>query len=177
VLSLFVLFPVAIFYVVSLGPAVQSFETKGYYSFKFIEREDIGLEANVECEHWTKKIYWTFKSYNYATCNSAILTVLHKNSEIPLSTNAYWTIDGEEQPHGAIIPINIPGGGSMLTYSKVENFDNFRRWRLVIPYGQIRNAKNVSFRWGAIVLEFGEKEFSDMERLAEKLEQLKSKMP
>lgn len=159
----------------SVIPAVQDFETKGYHSFRFIDREDITLDLEVRCDYRTKKIYWIFTTKDNESCSDAKVSVVRRRTDLALPIQAYWTIDGKEQLR-SIVPINRPDGGTSLGHPNDRNFDNFPTWRMEIPFGHIRHAKNVKFRWGAIELEFAEKEFAEIKRLNEKLEQLRSEL-
>jgi len=69
-------------------------------------------------------------------------------------------------------PINRPDDTGVMDCFEPGCYDNIRRWSMWFSHAKIARAKQVSFTWGDLKVDFREKQFESMQAFQESVRQL-----
>ena len=141
------------------------------FTYDLVDDENAHLSVDVKCEYTPKKNYWGFMDLTRSACSDTKVTVVSKRPELPLPTNAVWTYDGREE-NVTMWPINRPDDTGVMDCFEPGCYDNIRRWSMWFSYAKIAQAKQVSFTWGDLRVDFGEKQLESMRAFQESVRKL-----
>ena len=162
-----------IFLVIGISSVVMEEPVKrtDMFTLKLTDSENAQLSIEVKCEYTERKDYWNFRDLSTGECSDSTVVIIEKKPELDLPVDGFWIHDGHEE-HVSIWPVNRPDGSSHLDCFKPHCYDDIARWKMWFSFAKIANAKTVTFRWGEIRVDLGEKEFEQMREFRKKVEQL-----
>jgi hypothetical protein len=141
------------------------------FTYDLVDDENAHLNVNVKCEYTPKKNYWAFMDLTRGECSETKVAVASKRPGLRLSTEAVWTYDGQKE-HVPIYPINQSTHSVAIDCFKPGYCLDSPHWSMWFSHAKIAHAKQVSFRWGELQVDFGDEQFESMRLFRENVEHL-----
>ena len=141
------------------------------FTYDLVDDENAHLSVDVKCDYTPRKNYWGFMDLTRGDCADTKVNVISKRPGLSLPTDAFWTYDGKEE-HVTMWPINRPNDTGAIDCFKPGCYDEIRRWSMWFSYAKIARAEQVSFKWGELRVDFGDKQFESMRLFRESVKQL-----